>query len=378
MPAGADGRGTEGALLSADEVAETAAWVASLQLADGMVPWYRGGHADPWNHVEAAMALAAAGRRAEVERAFAWLEAKQLEEGSWCASYVPGGVLEPHRDPNACAYVATGAWWCHEVGFGRAFLERWWPMIERALRWCLRQQLAGGEVAWCVGPDGVRANWALLAANSSVHLSWRCAAEIARALGEDPSPWDRAAARVASAVARSVVDGGRAMAPGATTDRWAASKRQAGFAQKERWAMDWYYPALTGALCREAGRRRLLARWGEFVVPGLGVRCVSDRLWVTAAETAEGAMAAWRAGLASEAKSLLGWARHLRHPRGAYWTGCAHPECRRFPGGQLSTYSAGAVLIADHVLSGRSRAARIFASSFAAPGANAEPEADIK
>jgi hypothetical protein len=338
----------QGGALSADEVAETGSWVASLQLADGMVPWYRGGHADPWNHVEAAMALASAGLRAEVERAFEWLAGKQLEDGSWCAAYVPGGVLEPHRDPNACAYVATGALWCALAGFGLAFLEQWWPMVERALSWCLRQQLPGGEIAWCVGPDGVRADWALLAANSSLHLSLHCAGEIARALGKDPSRWDRAAAQVGSAVARSASP---------------FPLRLGCFARKDRWAMDWYYPALTGVLPGEAGRRRLLGRWGEFVVAGLGVRCVSDRFWVTAAETAEAAMAAWRVGLAGEARQLLQWTGHLRHPSGAYWTGCAHPECRRFPGGQLSTYSAGAVLIADHVLNGRSRAAQIFSGA---------------
>ena len=124
--------------------------------------------------------------------------------------------------------------------------------------------------------------------------------------------------------------------------------------------MDWYYPVLTGALAGEEARRRVLDRWQEFVEPRLGVRCVSDRYWVTAAETAEFAMAARRTGFATEAAELLDWTRHLRHPSGAYWTGCAHPECVRFPGSQLSTYSAAAVVIADHVLSRRSPAAGVF------------------
>ena len=44
-------------VLSADEVDETAASIAALQLPCGMIPWYPGGHCDPWNHVETAMAL---------------------------------------------------------------------------------------------------------------------------------------------------------------------------------------------------------------------------------------------------------------------------------------------------------------------------------
>ena len=66
-----------------------------------------------------------------------------------------------------------------------------------------------------------------------------------------------------------------------------------------------------------------------------------------------------RAAPPSAAK-LLAWTRHLRAGDGAYWTGCAHPECVRFPGGQKSTYSAAAVIIADHVLSRRSPAAVVF------------------
>ena len=35
----------------------------------GMIPWFDGGHCDPWNHVEAAMALTVAGLRDEALRA---------------------------------------------------------------------------------------------------------------------------------------------------------------------------------------------------------------------------------------------------------------------------------------------------------------------
>lgn len=341
--------------LSADEVAGTAAWIASLQLPDGMVPWFRGGHADPWNHVEAAMALASGGRWAEAERAFAWLAANQLEDGSWCTGYVRGGVVDPRRDPNACAYVATGVWWCAELGAGTGFLEQFWPMVRSSVSWCLSHQLPGGEIAWSVDPDGTRASLALLAANSSLHLSFRCAAGMAGALGEDAGAWSRAASRVAAAVAGACT--GQPGQPGQVSQPGQVAR----FVPKDRWAMDWYYPVLTGSLSGPDARRRLDDHWGTFVEPGLGVRCVSDRYWVTAAETAECAMAAARVGgLAAEAKALLGWTRHLRHAGGAYWTGCAHPECLRYPGGQQSTYSAAAVVIADHVLAGRSRAGRIF------------------
>jgi hypothetical protein len=325
--------------LSLVEIGQTAAWIASLQLPNGLVPWYRGGHGDPWNHVEATMALAAAGRWAEVQRAFDWLAAQQLPEGGWCTFYVADGVTEPRRDPNVCAYPATGAWWCAQLNEdGPALLEALWPMIERAITWCLGYQRPGGEIVWSVGPDGVPGNFALLAANSSLQQSLRCAVQIAAVLGYDRSDWAAAADRIARAVAEKPMT----------------------FAPKQRWAMDWYYPVLSGALEPAVGRRQLAGRWHEFVAQGLGARCVADNFWVTAAETAECAMAANRAGCPAEAEKLLSWTRHLRADDGAYWTGCAHPQCVRFPGGQKSTYSAAAVIIADHVLNRRSRAAAVF------------------
>ncbi|HTW08844.1 MAG TPA: hypothetical protein VME46_15115 [Acidimicrobiales bacterium] len=327
----------EGCLAPA-EIDSTVEWIASCQLSNGMLPWYHGGHADPWNHMEATMALAAGGRWAEVERSFAWLAANQLADGSWCTFYLRDGVVEPRRDPNVCGYVASGAWWCWQLNRDRGFLAAVWPLVDRALAWCLRHQRPGGEMAWSVGPDGVPGDFALLAANSSLQQSLRSGFRVAEALGHDRRRWREASGEVARAVA---------LRPGS-------------FAPKGRWAMDWYYPVLTGALTGAEARRRLSARWREFVEQGLGTRCVADRFWVTTAETAECAMAAARAGMAADGAELLAWTGHLRAGDGSYWTGCAHPECVHFPGGQRSTYSAAAVVIADHVLGRRSPAAALF------------------
>ena len=38
-----------------------------------MIPWFPGGHCDPWNHVETAMALDVGGLHAAAERAYEWL-----------------------------------------------------------------------------------------------------------------------------------------------------------------------------------------------------------------------------------------------------------------------------------------------------------------
>ena len=69
------------------------------------------------------------------------------------------------------------------------------------------------------------------------------------------------------------------------------------FAPKHRWAMDWYYPVLAGVLTGAAAPASgWPSRWDTFVMDGLGVRCVSNEPWVTAAETSECALAHLAAG----------------------------------------------------------------------------------
>ena len=124
--------------------------------------------------------------------------------------------------------------------------------------------------------------------------------------------------------------------------------------------MDWYYPILAGALTGDAAHERIDSRWSEFVLDGVGVRCVSDQPWVTAAETAECVMALDAIGMRDRAVSLLSWTRHMRSEDGSYWTGCVHPECVRYPGGERTTYTAAAVILADHALYGYGDSAGLF------------------
>ncbi|MHB1930016.1 MAG: prenyltransferase [Acidimicrobiales bacterium] len=327
-----------GGVLRPGEAAATAAWIASVQLPSGMIPWYPGGHADPWNHVEAAMALLVGGRRVEAEAALRWLPSVQHADGSWCFYYLADGVEEPRRDPNVCAYVATGAWFHHLVTGDDGLLAELWPAVEAAVDFVLRLQQPGGEILWSLDADGVAGSYALMTGSASIVHSLRCAVAAAEHLGEERPDWELAAGRLAHAVAH----------------------RPQSFEPKDRWAMDWYYPVLCGAVTGDAGRARLLDSWPDFVVDGLGVRCVRDKRWVTAAETAECALAADAVGLADAARRLLGWTAHLRAEDGAYWTGCVHPECVRFPGGERSTYSAAAVLLVDHALGSDTAAAGLF------------------
>jgi hypothetical protein len=325
-------------VLTPAETAATADSIVSVQLPTGMIPWFEGGHADPWNHVEAAMALSAAGRWSEAEAAYQWLVATQHSDGSWCSYYIGDQIEDPRRDTNVSSYAAAGAWHHFLTTADRSFLESLFPVVEAAIDFALRLQQPGGEVLWSREPDGSPGRFALLTGSSSVYFSLRCAMAAAEELGHERPDWELAAGRLAHAIAH----------------------RPDAFEPKDRWAMDWYYPVLCGAVEGRAGRDRLDERWSEFVMDGLGVRCVSDRPWVTAAETAECVMALLAAGARPQAETLFTWAQHLRCDDGSYWTGCVYPEVVHYPGGERSTYTAAANVLASAALAGDSRAGRIF------------------
>ena len=47
----------------------TVDFLLSAQRASGEIPWFEGGHTDPWDHTEAAMALSIAGETEAATRA---------------------------------------------------------------------------------------------------------------------------------------------------------------------------------------------------------------------------------------------------------------------------------------------------------------------
>jgi hypothetical protein len=343
-------------ILDADEVAATIDVIADVQLADGMIPWFPGGHADPWNHVEAAMALLVGGRRPEAERAYQWLVDNQLPNGSWHHYYVDGGVEDPKFDANVCAYPAAGVWHHFLATRDTGFLNELWPVIERAIDWVLELQTPRGEIRWARHADGTPWPYAILTGSSSIYHSLRCAIAVAEELGHERPDWELSAARLGSVIAR----------------------RPEYFAPKERWAMDWYYPVLSGVLTDDDGRRRLDERWDTFVIEGLGVRCVSDRPWITAAETCECVMAHDAVGERGKALALFEWAQHLRRPDGSYWTGMVYPEEKTFPGAERSSYTAAAVVLAADALAGSNPTSGLFrGETLPALGALAEAEDSV-
>src|SRR4029450_3488512 len=80
-------------VLSADQVRVTVAWIAAQQEPDGALPWFRGGQLDPWDSVEAAMALDVGGEHDCAGAAYRWLAARQRPDGSWASEYRAGTAI---------------------------------------------------------------------------------------------------------------------------------------------------------------------------------------------------------------------------------------------------------------------------------------------
>jgi hypothetical protein len=324
-------------LLSRDQLALTVDAIAAVQQPSGALPW-PDGHTDPWDHVECAMALVLGGRLEEARAAYAWLRRAQEPDGAWRMKYDAArgegdqaglAVLDASVDTNQCAYVAVGVWQWWLVTGDRALPELMWPTVRRALDFVLSLQAPGGQLHWSRDPEGRTDPDALLTGSSSAYQALRCGLALAELLMESQPDWELGAGLLQHAVAH----------------------HPEVFLDKTRFSMDWYYPVLGGAVRGPAGHARIEERWEEFVVPGVGARCVADRPWVTGAETAELVLTLAAIGERERGRQLLAQVQHLREADGSYWTGLVFDEDVRWPV-ERSSWTAAAVVLAADALAG--------------------------
>jgi len=305
------------------------------------------------------MALSACGLTVPARLAYKWLRETQRQDGSWPRTTggpettSPDAVADPAAESHHAAYVAVGTWHEYLVTGDTKFADRMWPAVRSAIGWVLGLQAPRGEVAWERDAAGEPGVFALLSGCSSILQGLRCGILLAEVAGEPQPDWELAAVQL-----RHVI----ACHPEA-------------FADKSEFAMDWYYPVLGGALRGSAAAERLADGWDMFVVPGLGVRCVSDEPWVTVAETCELALALDACGQRDRAREVLATTGRQRHEDGSYWTGWQYANQAHFPAERSSWTSAAVVLAAD-ALAGFSGGAALFRTVPAALGAGppADPE----
>lgn len=315
---------------------DTARSIAAAQEPSGAIPWFPGGHTDPWDHVESAMALTAAGFLEEARAAYAWSLRTQRADGSWPIRVCEGVIEDANTDTNFCAYLATGVWHYVRVTGDRSFAREYWPAVRRALDHVLTAQNELGAIGWAIGPDGVLPE-ALVTGCSSIYHSLRCGLALAEYLAVPQPDWEIAAARL----------------------RHALLAHPEAFTAKDRYSMDWYYPILCGVRRGQTAAAHLRAHWSTFVVGGLGIRCVSDNPWVTGAETCELVLALDTIGARTAALRQFTAMQHLRDTDGSYWTGYVYPDDAYWPE-EHTTWTAGAVILAADALSNTTGGSGIF------------------
>ena len=312
--------------------------IRATQLPSGEIPWSAGGKTDPWDHVEAAMGLVTGGCLAPARRAYYWLRAMQLADGSWFSAY-RGGIPEDRtRETNMSAYIAVGVFHYWLVTGDRQFLAAMWETVRRAIDFTVGLQHPSGAVSWAISPRGKTDPMALLTGCSAIYLSLRCALAIAGELDHVADAWQEAARRLGDAI---------------------RNRPHLFNMTKSRFSMDWFYPVLCGAVRGEAAARRIERQWKKFVVEGQGVRCVSDQPWVTIAESAELVLALAAMGEMEKAHIVFGWLVEHRFADGSFWCGFTVPDMVRWPEEKI-TWTNAVVLMAADVLFDLTPAARLF------------------
>ncbi|WP_212723100.1 prenyltransferase [Nocardioides jishulii] len=319
-------------ILTAEQVAQTAASIAAMQEPSGAVPWTPGDKVDVWNHVEAAMAMLVGGEVEAAERAYEWVLQTQRPDGSWPMKIVEGTVEDASGETNMSAYLAVGVWHHWLVRRDRAFVDRYWPCVRAGLDWVVSLQLPSGGIAWSQewvdGRPGRINTDALVAGSSSIHHALAAGCALAELVGDPQPEWEFAGARLAHAL----------------------REHRDLFLDKSEFSMDWYYPVLGGAVRGAAADALFEEKWDVFVEDGLGIRCVRENPWVTGAETCELVMSLEANGDRERALRLFADMQHLRHENGSYWTGWVFPDQVNWPGEQ-TTYTAAAVILAADQLS---------------------------
>jgi hypothetical protein len=326
-------------VLDESAVDATAATIAWAQEPSGAIPWFPGGHTDPWDHIECAMALTLAGRRDEAHAAYEFLRRTQRPDGSWPSKVTEGVVVDGSFETNQCAYLAVGIWHHLLVTGDEAFAARMWPTVRAALDLVTSFATDRGEIAWSVSADGTPRNEALLTGSSSTYHALRCGLALADRFDAPQPEWELATGRLGHVIA----------------------EHPEAFLDKARFSMDWYYPVLGGVVRGAAAGERFDERWDEFVVPGLGIRCVADEPWVTGAESAELVIALDAAGMHDRALDLFADIQHLRTDDGSYWTGWQFANQVNWPA-EHSTWTAAAVVLAADALSRTTPGSAIFAA----------------
>ena len=307
-------------------------FILDTQADDGSICWEQNKKLDPWDHIESAMALTVAGQIAAAKKAFEWMQSNQENVGGWFSEYKSGLPSKKRIETNFAAYLCVGIWHFYLVTKDKSFVEEYYPVLDRAMEFVISMQTDSGDVLWALNEKGSKLDDSLITGCSSIYKSLECFNAIKKLLNEDLG---------------NLEDQMRSL-KGAITNK--PNRFDRGWKSKERYSMDWYYPILCGVITGKAGLERFQHKEKEFIVEGLGCKCVVEEPWVTIAESSELVMALAHLGEIDRAQEIFSWLHQWKDPKdNLYWTGYVYPDKAFWPI-EKPTWTAAAVLLAADTL----------------------------
>ncbi len=324
------------------DIDAVAALIANTQKESGEIPWSEGDKTDPWDMVEAAMGLSIGGYLQEARHAFEWMAGRQLEDGSWYSSFRDGLPEDKTRDTNMSSYIAVGVFHHYLITGDISFLKQMWKTVSAGIEFALGLQAPSGVIHWAISPDGQEDPMALLTGSSSIYMSLKCGLAMAEKLGYFRPAWLDAQKKLGHAI------------------RYRSHLFNM---TKSRFSMDWFYPILCGVYTGTDAQKRIDRFWNRFVVKGRGVRCVSDRPWITIAETSELSLALSAMGNIKLSEILFNWIQDKMFEDGSYWCGYTFPDMVVWPEEKISWTNAVVLMAADAIYN-ITPAGRIFNHEF--------------
>jgi len=307
-------------------------YILKVQNQDGSIPWEENKKLDPWDHIEAAMGLSVAGKKEEAERAFLWLKANQLSDGSWYSEYLMSSPVTKRKETNFSAYIATGLWHYYLIFEDKNFLKFMLPTITKSVNFVTSMQTEQGDIYWASEEDKEILDDSLITGSSSIYKSLECASAIFNLLGESSLQVDISKKNLKNSILNN---------PERYDRNWES---------KSRYSMDWYYPILCGIYDDKKSIKDIETKWSKFIVDDMGCKCVEEEPWVTVAESSELVLALVKIGLREEALKIFNSLHQWRDTQdGLYWTGYVYKDKKFWPV-EKPTWTAGAVLLAADAL----------------------------
>ena len=305
-------------------------YITKCQNRLGAIAWEPNGKVDPWDHVESIMALNLLDFKEEALKGFDWLISSQEQDGSWYSEYQGEKITNLNKETNFCAYISSGALH-HFLNFKElSFLEKIWPTLKKSIEFVISGQTDEGDILWAKDDNEEWMDDSLLTGCASIFKSLNDFNKIAKTLGYEEFILKEEIKNLKDSIINK-------------SERFDRT-----WESKARYSMDWYYPVLCGIHNKQDSKKIINERWDEFVVPGLGCKCVSEEPWVTVAESCELILALNKIDEKKTALEIFeNISRLIDLKDKLFWTGYVYKDDKFWPIEKPSWTAAAVVLAAN-------------------------------